>query len=214
MALVEIGAGVTNVSVFSGGMLTGLSSIPLGSSDITDDIASTFGTSRAWAERAKCFHGCANLSPRDNHETLDVTMVNAEPGDEQLRITKAQLIGVIRQRLDRLMEEIKRELARLKFEGPMGRQIVLTGGGAELKGMADYAQQALGCTVRLGRGRGLTAMPDAHAGAAFTTLAGLARYAAEDPVDLRTLGPSRQLVVQPSPRALFQRLVAAFRANY
>ena len=47
VALVEIGAAVTNVSLFAGGMLVGLTSLPFGSSDITDDIASAFGVRRS-----------------------------------------------------------------------------------------------------------------------------------------------------------------------
>ncbi|QDX25886.1 cell division protein FtsA [Sphingomonas suaedae] len=215
VALVEIGAGVTNVSVYKDGVLTGLSSIPAGSADITDDIASAFGTRRGQAERMKCFYGSANMTPRDNHDMIDVAPANPEDESEGARITRAQLIAVIRLRLDRLMADIGKELARLNFEDPVGRQIVLTGGGAELKGIADYAQQALGRSVRVGRPRGLTALPDAHAGPAFATLAGLATFAAADPVDLRTLEPSRgQLVVRSNPKAMLQRMMAAFRANY
>ncbi|MBB5710638.1 cell division protein FtsA [Sphingomonas xinjiangensis] len=215
VALVEIGAGVTNVSVFAGGVLAGLASIPMGSADVTDDIASAFGTARQWAERTKCFHGSANLSPRDNRETIDVMPATPEESAaDALRITKAQLNGIIRQRLERLMGEIQKELKKLGFQDPVGRQIVLTGGGAELKGIADYAQQALGSAVRVGRPRGLAALPDAHAGPAFTTLAGLARFAASDPIDLRSLEPSHQMVTRASPGAVLQRLMAAFRANY
>ena len=214
VALVEIGAGVTNVSVFEGGVLTGLSSIPMGAADITDDVASAFGTRRAQAERMKCFYGSANMSPRDNHDMIDVAPIASDEDAEGSRITRAQLIAVIRHRLERLMGEIQRELQKLKFEDPVGRQIVLAGGGAELKGIADYAQQALGRAVRVGRPRGLTALPDAHSGPAFATLAGLAMYAAADPVDLRSLEPQHQIVLRSSPKAVFQRLLAAFRANY
>jgi cell division protein FtsA len=215
VALVEIGAGVTNVSVYKDGVLTGLSSIGCGSADITDDIASAFGTRRGQAERMKCFYGSANMTPRDNHEMIDVAPLSAhEENAEGTRITRAQLIAVIRQRLDRLMVDIGKELTKLHFEDPVGRQIVLTGGGAELKGIADYAQQALGRSVRVGRPRGLSALPEAHAGPAFATLAGLAAFAAADPVDLRTLEPSGQLVVRANPKAMFQRMMAAFRANY
>lgn len=214
VALVEIGAGVTNVSVYKDGVLMGLSSIPSGSADITDDIASAFGTRRGQAERMKCFYGSANMTPRDNHDMIDVAPIAADEEAEGSRITRAQLIAVIRQRLDRLMAEIGRELVRLNFEDPVGRQIVLTGGGAELKGIADYAQQALGRSVRVGRPRGLSALPEAHAGPAFATLAGLATFAAADPVDLRALEPPHQLVTRANPRAMFQRMIAAFRANY
>jgi len=215
VALVEIGAGVTNVSVFAGGVLAGLASISMGSADITDDIASAFGTARTWAERTKCFHGSANLSPRDNHEMIDVQPAIPDEGVEGPRITKAQLNATIRQRLERLMAEIQKELRKLGFQDPIGRQIVLTGGGAELKGIADYAQQSLGNAVRVGRPKGLIALPEAHAGPAFATLAGLARFAAADPIDLRALEPTgHQIVTKASPGAILQRLMTAFRSNY
>lgn len=215
VALVEIGAGVTNVSVYKDGVLTGLSSIPSGSADITDDIASAFGTRRGQAERMKCFYGSANMTPRDNHDMIDVAPIATdEETSEGGRITRAQLIAVIRLRLDRLMAEIRSELTKLNFEDPVGRQIVLTGGGAELKGIADYAQQALGRSVRVGRPRGLSALPEAHAGPAFATLAGLASFAAADPVDLRALQQNHQLVTRATPKAMFHRMIAAFRANY
>ena len=215
VALVELGAGITNVSLFAGGMLVGLHSIAMGAADITDDIASAFGTRRQQAERMKCFHGSANASPRDNHDMIPVMPVGAEDdvhGGTQ--ITKAQLIGVVRQRLEHQMNEIRKALAALKFEGPVGRQVVLTGGGAELKGIADYAQQTLGRSVRLGRPRGLTGLPEAHAGPAFATLAGLAYYAASDPVDLRSVASAGQTVHRPSGMGIFRKLIQAARANY
>ncbi len=215
VALVEMGAGITNVSLFAGGMLVGLTSIPFGAADITDDIASVFGTSRVQAERMKCFYGSANASPRDNHDMIDVAPMSVDDETaDGARITKAQLIAVIRQRLDHLMGEVQKALAELGFEGPVGRQVVLTGGGAELKGIADYAQAALGRSVRVGRPRGLTALPDAHSGPAFATLAGLAHYAASNPVDLRAVSPTHQMVARPQGYAMFQRLVQAFRTNY
>ena len=215
VALVEMGAGITNVSLFAGGMLVGLASIPFGAADITDDIASAFGTRRQQAERMKCFYGSANASPRDNHDMIDVAPVSQEDdASEGSRITRAQLIAVIRQRLEHLMGEIQKALTSLGFEGPVGRQVVLTGGGAELKGIADYAQQSLGRSVRIGRPRGLTALPDAHSGPAFATLAGLAFHAASDPVDLRAIEVPHTQVHRQRGGAMVQRLLAAFRANY
>ena len=215
VALVEMGAGITNVSLFAGGMLVGLCSIPMGGQDITDDIASAFGTRRAQAERMKCFHGSANASPRDNHEMIPVMPIAAEDDVHGgMQITKAQLIGVVRQRLEHQMDEIRKSLAQLKFEGPVGRQVVLTGGGAELKGIADYAQQALGRSVRIGRPRGLTALPEAHGGPACATLAGLAFYAASDPIDLRGVAPQQTTVHRQRGMGMVRKLIQAARANY
>ncbi|MHA6722322.1 cell division protein FtsA [Sphingomonas sp. RS2018] len=216
VALVEIGAGVTNVSVFREGVLASLASIGMGAADITDDIASAFGTRRAQAERLKCFHGSANMSPRDHHEMIDVAPVSHEGEAEGTRITRAQLNTVIRARLERLMVEVQKELKRLNFDDPVGRQLVLTGGGAELRGIADYAQQALGRAVRIGRPRGLSALPEAHSGPAFATLAGLATFAASDPVDLRSIETrGGTTIVRPGRIGGFAaRLFSAFKANY
>ena len=215
VALVEMGAGITNVSLFAGGMLVGLASIPMGAADITDDIASAFGTRRHHAERMKCFHGSANASPRDNHDMIPVTPIAAEEGADAAQITKAQLIAVIRQRLEHQMGEVRKALAALRFEGPVGRQVVLTGGGAELNGIADYAQGSLGRSVRVGRPRGLTALPEAHGGPAFATLAGLAFYAAANPVDLRTVAAQQaQAVHRQRGMGVVRRLIQAARASY
>ena len=109
--------------------------------------------------------------------------------------------------------EIRKALAALKFEGPVGRQVVLTGGGAELKGIAEYAQGLLGRAVRIGRPKGLIGLPDAHAGMSFTTLAGLALYAASEPIDLRS-PPAGGTIGVPSPRGIVQRLIQAVRSGY
>ena len=215
VALVELGAGVTNVSLFAGGMLVGLAAIPYGGADITDDIASAFGTRRSQAERIKCFYGSATTSPRDNHDMIDVApMAGGEEGTEPQRITRAQLIAVIRQRLDLLSGDIAAALKQLGFAGPVGRQVVLTGGGAELKGIADYIQGVLGRAVRIGRPRGLMGLPEAHAGPAFATMTGLAIYAASNPVDLRGADPARPMPERATPTGLVHRLIAAFRSGY
>ncbi len=216
VALVEMGAGVTNVSLFAAGMLAGLASIPFGAADITDDIASAFGTRRHQAERMKCFYGSATASPRDNHDMIEVAPMSAD--DEGVeggaRITRAQLIAVIRQRLEHLAGEIAKSLKELGFAGPVGRQVVLTGGGAELKGIADYMQGALGRAVRIGRPRGLAGLPEAHSGSGFATLAGLIHYAASDPIDLRAILPPPAPVIPVFGGGIIKRLMMAFQSGY
>ncbi|MEO7602639.1 MAG: cell division protein FtsA [Sphingomicrobium sp.] len=212
VALVELGAEVTNVSVHLGGMLVGLRSIPLGARDITNDIACAFAVQRRDAERLKCFYGSAMTSPRDNHEIIEAQQIGAELGQEPARITRAQLMMVIRQRIEELTGEIATVLKELGFTGPVGRQVVLTGGGAELKNIADYMQGVLGRAVRVGRPRTLPGLPDAHSGPAFSTLVGLTLLAALPPADLRDIVITR--TTQRSASAgMFQRLMSAMRGS-
>src|SRR3546814_20424728 len=109
------------------------------------------------------------------------------------------------------MVEVNAALAGMGFNTPTGRQVVLTGGGAEMKGIADYAQGALGRAVRIGRPRGLAAMPEAHSGPAFATMAGLALYGASNPVDLRTLAPAPQTVHRIDAPAGGRNIVKAMK---
>jgi cell division protein FtsA len=214
VALVELGAGVTNVSVFAGGMLVGLKSLAFGASDITDDIAAAFGTRRAAAERIKCFYGSAMTSPRDNHDMIEMAPIaGGQEGMEATRITRAQLVSVIRQRLEHLIAQVEDALKQLGFAGPFGRQVVLTGGGAELKGIADYAQGVLGRAVRIGRPN-MPGLPEAHGGPAFSTLAGLVQFAASDELDLRGGFAAPGGTEEKAGGNLLQRLIATFKTQY
>ena len=213
VALVELGAGVTNVSLHYGGILVGLRSIPLGAKDISDDIAATFGVNRRDAERLKCFYGSAMTSPRDNHELIDANHIGADEGAEPVRITRAQLMMVIRHRVEELTSEVDNALKGLGFGGPVGRPVVLTGGGAELKNIADYMQGVLGRTVRVGRPRVLPGLPDAHSGPAFSTLVGLACLASAGSGDIRDIAiPTGG---RPTgPRGVLGRFIAAMKGGY
>jgi cell division protein FtsA len=216
VALVEFGAAVTNVSVFIGGMLVGLETIQKGASDITDDIASAFGIRRAQAELLKCFHGSALTSPRDHQEVLDIgpDENGVEAGANAPRITKAQLNAVVCQRVDSIVTEIAQALKTLGFSGPSGHQVVLTGGGAELKGAAEHMQGALGRTVRIGRPSGLASIPEAHAGPAFSTLVGLIHYAASERVDLKSGYDLRVEQMAGTMPGLIERIKRAVRENF
>jgi cell division protein FtsA len=221
VALVEFGAEVTNVSVYAGGMLLGLASIPLGSGDITDAVASAFGIRRYQAERLKCVHGSAIASPADHREMIPVNAPGEEGtgplarhADDKNRIPRAELVSVITAQLATLTEEIGKALKGLGFTGTRGQQVVITGGGAELAGLADYAQAALGKPVRVGRPPQIKGLAEAHATPGFSTLAGLVLYAVADPVDIRSIGPSYQPTIRYSGFALINRVFRAVKEYF
>lgn len=221
VALVEFGAEVTNVSVYAAGMLLGLVTIPIGSGDVTDAVASAFGIRRFQAERLKCVHGSAIASPSDHREMIPVNAPGdemtgpiARHADDKNRIPRAELISVITGQLGRLMEEVSRALKSLGFTGQRGQQVVLTGGGAELAGLADYAQSALGKPVRIGRPVHIKGLAEAHATPGFSTLTGLVLYAAADPIDIRKVGRSKQDLVGLEKLGLVGQIYRALREYF
>ena len=221
VALVEFGGEVTNVSVYAAGMLLGLATIPMGSADITDSIASAFGIRRFQAERLKCVHGSAIPSPADHREMIPVNAPGEEAtgplarhADDKNRIPRAELVSVITLQLGRLMEEVGKALKGLGFTGQRGQQVVLTGGGAELAGLADFAQAALGKPVRVGKVQHLKGLPEAHATPGFATLAGLVLYAAADPIDIRTVGRNFTPTFNYKGLAIVGRVYRALREYF
>jgi cell division protein FtsA len=151
-------------------------------------------------------------SPRDNHEIIEATQIGAEAGAEPMKMTRAQLMMVIRQRVEELTNEVEAALKGLGFTGPVGRQVVLTGGGAELKNVADYMQGVLGRAVRVGRPKQITGLPDAHSGPAFSTLVGLALLAASGRGDIRDIAGS--VVRQSRNKGMLGRLIEAMKGGY
>ena len=151
-------------------------------------------------------------SPRDNHEMIEATQIGAEQGAEPMKITRAQLMMVIRQRVEELTNEIEAALKGLGFTGPVGRQVVLTGGGAELKNIADYMQGVLGRAVRVGRPKQITGLPDAHSGPAFSTLVGLALLAASGRGDIRDI--AARSCAPAASQGHVGRLIQAMKGGY
>jgi cell division protein FtsA len=221
VALIEFGASVTNVSVYASGMLVGLVSIPAGSSDITDAIASAFGIRRFQAERLKCKYGSAIASPADHKEMVPVNGPGDEEGgpvarhaDDKNRIPRAELIAVITTQLGQVLDEIGKALKGLGYSGQRGQQVVFTGGGSELAGLADFAQAALARPVRIGKPHALKGLAEAHATPGFSKLAGLVLYAAADPVDIRVLGSRYQMTMRYSGFGLVGRIYRALREYF
>ncbi len=220
-ALIEVGGQVTNVAVYAQGMLVGLKSIPLGSADISEAIATAFGIRLFQAERLKCVSGSAIASPTDHREMIPVNGPGAEDSgptargaDDKNRIPRAELVSVVTEELSRLTNEIGRALKEMGFSGARGNQVVLTGGGAELAGFAEFAQSALGRPVRIGRPPALRGLPEAHATPGFAMLAGLCLYAVDDPVDIRSVGPKHQITTSYGGLQIVNRVLQAVKEYF
>ncbi|MEE4349428.1 MAG: cell division protein FtsA [Pacificimonas sp.] len=210
VALVEIGAGVTNVAVFARGMLAGFSSIPTGGADVTDDVANALGTPRLSAERLKALKGSASALPRDNHELIDVPTI-ANP-DEVVRRPRAELVQAIRTRLDILFGQVSERFEEIGFVGPRANQVVLTGGGAALTGISDYAEGMLGRRVRIGTPRGVADLPEAQMGPAYSALIGLLLRAADD--DPQAFEPGVAMTAKSAGGGALGRMLHRLRENF
>jgi cell division protein FtsA len=130
------------------------------------------------AERIKTLFGSCQPSPSDARQIVEVPPIADDGAAEPTHVPRSMLVGIIRPRAEEILEMVRARLQDAGLERVAGRRAVLTGGGCQLPGAPELAGQILDKQVRIGRPRGVDGLPDAIAGPAFATCAGLLRFAA------------------------------------
>lgn len=171
-AYIDLGGGSTTIAVFQDGLLTNTAVIPVGGDHITKDLSIVLKTPTEQAEKIKKQYGHAFYDDASDEQLFDVPVVGTDAIDQYSQRYISEIIGV---RLEELFELVLDELARMGVQDLPGG-IIISGGVAQLEGIAQLARQIMLTRVRI-------YTPD-YIGVrepAFTTSVGLIRYAnAED----------------------------------
>lgn len=179
VTLVELGGGTTSIAVFFDGEIVHVDVVPVGGQHITSDIARGLSTPIGHAERIKTLFGNAMPSSSDDRAVIEVPLIGEDGGSEANQVPRSMLVGIIRPRIEETFELVRDRLAKAGFERVTGPRVVLTGGAAQLPGIADVAASVLDKQVRLARPRPVEGMAEAISGPAFSTCVGLLNYAAK-----------------------------------
>jgi cell division protein FtsA len=179
VALVDIGAGTSDIAIYVDGALAYTAVVPVGGQHITADIARGLSTPLSHAERIKSLHGCAMASLVSEDETIDIHYVGEEDETPPKQITKSQLAGIIQPRCEEILEMVRDKIEQSGFESAIGRRVVLTGGSSQLTGLRQLADVVLDKSARLARPQGLEGLTDLSGGPQFATVAGLVLYGAK-----------------------------------
>lgn len=142
-ALIGFGAGVTTLTVYKSGKLVNLSVIPFGGSLITRDITNLHVV-ESEAERIKLTYGCATVD-KDNDLAIQVSSADGL-GLKEIKL--AELNTVIEARLKEILENVYARLEATGLVNSLGAGIVITGGGAVLKGLPETIKDRLKMEVR------------------------------------------------------------------
>ncbi|MGH7155727.1 MAG: cell division protein FtsA, partial [Acetobacteraceae bacterium] len=199
--VIDMGGGTTGMAVFAEGQLLHTAQLPVGGGHVTNDLARLLSTPVAHAERLKALYGNVQSSPDDEREMLPVPLVGEE--EHQIaKVPRSMVVSIIRPRLEETFEMVKDRLESCGLSRVAGNRVVLTGGACQLAGVRELAARMLGKQVRLGRPSAVRGLPDAAAGPAFATAAGLLAWAAGDG---RTI---HDIDLEPGqPAGLFRRIV-------
>ncbi|MEL6794357.1 MAG: cell division protein FtsA, partial [Pseudomonadota bacterium] len=209
-ACVDLGAGATNVAIFLRNHLIFNDSIRLGGDHLTQDIAAGLSMPEAAAERIKTFHGGAVATGLDDRELIEAPHIGERHPAERRTISRSALIGVIRPRLEEILENVRASLDAAGFQHLPARRIVLTGGGSQLIGIEEVASRILGQQVRIGKPMRIAGLPQATTGPGFSASVGLALYASRPQDELWDFEP----VGDFSPRRKLATAVRWFRENW
>ena len=174
-ALIDIGGGTTSVGIFSGGNLTHADAFAVGGRHITMDLARGLNIPLADAERLKTLHGSCLVSASDEREIIAITPVG-EDADHAVHLPRSRLTGIIRPRVEEVLELVRDRLKAAGFPAHSGRRIVLTGGACQLAGMAEAAKRIVSGQVRIGRPLGIQGLPESAKGPGFSAAVGLLVY--------------------------------------
>lgn len=173
--VVDVGGGTTDVAVFCEGSISHTSVIPVGGSHVTGDLAVGLRSDLETAEQVKRRFGhCLQLTvPPD-------AMVTVTPMgyDEPASVPQRYLAEVIGPRAREMAGMIAAEIERGAPNGLLPGGVVLTGGGAMLRGFAEIVQQVTDLPVRVAVPFGINGMDEALRGPQNATAVGLLRWGA------------------------------------
>jgi cell division protein FtsA len=173
--LLDLGGGTTEMIVYLGGTVRHTAAIPVGGDHFTNDLAVGLRTPIPEAERIKREHGCAFRELLREDHAIEIASV----GDRPPRVVFARMLTeIIEPRAHELLMLGLDELKRAGLDAQIPAGLVLTGGAAQLTGLAELADHMVGLPVRVAAPRGLEDMTEDVSKPEYATAVGLVLYGA------------------------------------
>lgn len=173
--VIDIGAGTTDVVVYESGFVRYMISIPIGGEDITRDIASVLKVARNLAEDLKLTHGaCVHHAGKSNE---GISLIDHR--GESILISRKLLNDVISERMKDILQIVKTQLNNSHLYDIIDSGVAITGGGALLNNIKEFAAKFFGVQVRIGIPRYEGDFADIVCNPKFSTAVG-ALYFAND----------------------------------
>ena len=147
VVLVDIGGGTSDIAIFHGGIIRHTAVIPLGGEIITEDIREGCSIIKKHAEQLKVRFGSAMARENREEEIVSIPGTRGKPAKE---ISLKNLASIIQARMEEIIEHIYYEIKNSGYEKKLIEGIVLTGGGAHLKHVAQLTEFITGLDTRIG----------------------------------------------------------------
>jgi len=191
VALIDIGGGTTDLTIFAGGSVCHTWVLGLGGEHVTKDISYGLATPVREAERIKVQFGRALAERVAEDDLIEVPCVG---GRAPRNVSRQLLAEIMEARIEEILSLVTEEINRTGLRRHVGSGLVITGGGSLSTGTLDLAGRTTGLVARRGTPIGLTGLTELASRAQNATAVGLARCGLN--------GPGGNGADVPSPRGL------------
>ena len=146
---IDLGHSNTSISIFENDKFIYGDSFLIGSNNITNDIARGVSTTLESAERLKTLYSSLISSPSDEYEIIEIPIISGQ-NDKFNQINKLKINSIVKPRVEETLEMVWQKLKQNNLHRKQIKNVVLTGGGAQLEGISQYAELIFSSNVRIG----------------------------------------------------------------
>jgi cell division protein FtsA len=173
--LLDIGGGTTELIAYTAGVVRHTAAIPVGGDHFTNDLAVGLRTPIPEAEKIKREHACAYRDLLGQDFPIEIASVGDRP---PRTVFTRMLADIVEPRAQELLMLVRDEMRRAGLDSQVPAGIVLTGGGAHLRGLAELAERIFNLPARVASPRGLAGMSEEVSRPEYATAVGLVLYGA------------------------------------
>lgn len=205
VALIDIGAGVSSVTIFKGKIMRYYAAIPFGGNSITRDIKTECNFSYDLAENIKRAYGACmpgKLSAM-GEKSIQIVDENDEP---TAQVTVKYISEIITARMKEIIEALLYHIQASGYasEDILRAGVVVTGGGAEIVNCANYIKDLSGYSVKIGYPRrffSCEGCPEATETSAATSMGMILAAKSDKMLNCVNEAPARRYWTAPKPSA-------------
>ena len=172
VVMVDIGASGTGIAVYEESNLLHSTVLPIGAGHVTNDIAIGVRTTIDIAEKIKVLYG--SVFPEDIDPDDEIDLSGIDPAEYET-ISRRHIAEIVEARMEEIFDAVNKELKHIHRDGLLPSGVVLTGGGAKLPGIVEFAKNCLRLPVTIGYPKEMTGLLDKIDDPAFATATGLIR---------------------------------------
>ncbi len=172
---IDLGHTTTSTAIFENKKFIFGDAFLIGSHNVTKDIARGVSTTLSSAERLKTLYGSVISSPSDQHEIIEVPVISGE-NNQFNQTNRSTVNSIIKPRIEETLEIVWQKIKQNNLHNRKIKNVVLTGGGAQLEGIAEYAEIIFSSNVRLGKPQESLNLDEAQSTSSMADIIGTILY--------------------------------------